>query len=457
MGWFSTYVSDPPGNADQIAGIKDGLSAAAEKAHSAETDLFSIKSSISTWAGQARDNYSESSQRAARRLYNFGAGLTSASSDVDKYYWKLRSVKSYVDGTLRPALENLDSQFDATPMADRWSKFWELRKQALSIQDDYNSKYKELKQSAQELAQSLAGALAIEPVARNSDKVGTYKDPSRTQRLTPSDRERINQELEDLRAGTYDPRNVRQGGIGDCYYLASLMAVMNSSDGQKRLADGIRPHYDSSGNIDGYYVTVYRKPGLFSGPSQEVLVRDTYANGVSSSRHPGVISLYEKAYAQTFPDGVNDSGIFESGGISGGLPKYALPHITGKDTHKVDGKGSWFFGWGEGYDQSERQDIIDSVNSGQPTVASTTSSGNYEDDLAPVDVTLTDGTKQTIQIYASHSYMVKHADQSGVTLVNPHGFNLIPNCDEPTPDGEFTISWEDFEKYYGDVAIGSLW
>lgn len=455
MGWFSTYVSDPPGNADQIAGIKDGLSAAAEKAHSAETDLFSIKSSISTWAGQARDNYSESSQRAARRLYNFGAGLTSASSDVDKYYWKLRSVKSYVDGTLRPALENLDSQFDATPMADRWSKFWELRKQALSIQDDYNSKYKELKQSAQELAQSLAGALAIEPVARNSEYVGTDKDPSRTQRLTPSDRERINQELEDLRAGKYDPRNVRQGMIGDCYYLASLMAIMNSSDGQKRLADGIRPHYDSSGNIDGYYVTVYRKPGMFSGPSQEVLVRDTYANGVSSSRHPGVISLYEKAYAQTFPDGVNGSGIFESGGISGGYPQDALPHITGKGTHTVDGAGG-IFGWGEGYDQSERQDIIDSVNSGRPTVASTASSKNFTSDTAPVTATLPDGTQETIEIYDSHSYMVKKADQSGVTLVNPHGSNPRPSGSK-TSNGEFTISWEDFQKYYGDVAIGSLW
>lgn len=454
MGWFSTYVSDPPGNADQIAGIKDGLSAAAEKANSAEIDLSSIKFSISRWAGQARDNYSESSQRAARRLYNFGAGLTSASSDVDKHYWKLRSIKSYVDGTLRPALENLDKQFDATPMADRWSKFWELRKQALSIQDDYNSKYKELKQSAEELAQSLAGALAIEPVARNSDKVGTDKDPSRTQRLSPSDRKRINQELEDLRAGKYDPRNVRQGGIGDCYYLASLMAVMNSSDGQKRLADGIRPHYDSSGNIDGYYVTVYRKPGMFSGPSQEVLVRDTYANGVSSSGHTGVISLYEKAYAQTFPDGVNGSGIFGSGGIDGGFPQNALPDITGKDTHTVDGAG--VFGWGKGYDQSERQDIIDSVNSGRPTVASTDSSNNFTSKTAPVTATLPDGTQETIKIYDSHSYMVKKADQSGVTLVNPHGKNPRVTGD-PVDGGEFTISWEDFEKYYGDVAIGSLW
>ena len=456
MGWFSNYVSDPPGNADAIAGVRDGLSDAATNANAAENDLSSIKSSISTWAGQARDNYDEANLRGTRRLYNFSEGLQSAKSDVEKYYWEVTSLKSYVNGTLRPALQDLDKQFDTTPMADRWSKFWELRKEALSIQDDYNTRHKKLKQSAEELTQSLKGALAIEPVARNSDKVGTDKDPSRTQRLSPSDRKRINQELEDLRAGKYDLLKVRQGGISDCYYLASLMAVMNSSDGQKRLADGIRPHYDPSGNIDGYYVTVYRKPGTFSGPSQEVLVRDTYTNGVSSSGRTGVISLYEKAYAQTFPDGVNDSGLLGSGGISGGYPQDSLPDITGKGTHTVNGQG-WIFGWGAGYEQSERQDIINSVNSGQPTVASTASSGNYEDDLAPVNVTLADGTQQTIQIYASHSYMVKKADQSGVTLVNPHGFNSIPHCDAPTPDGEFTISWDDFEKYYGDVAIGSLW
>lgn len=456
MGWFSTYISDPPGNADQIAGIKDGLSAASEKANSAEKDLFSIKYSISTWAGQARDNYDEANLRGRRRLYNFDEGLQSATSDVEKYYWEVKSLKSYVDGTLRPALQDLDSQFDTTPMADRWSKFWELRKEALSIQDDYNTRHKKLKQSAEELTQSLKGALAIEPVARDSDKVGTNDDPSRTQRLTPSDHKRIKQELEDLRAGKYDPRNVMQGGIGDCFYLASLMAIMNSGDGQKRLADGIRPHYDSSGNIDGYYVTVYRKPGVVSGPSQQVLVRDTYANGVSSSGDTGVISLYEKAYAQTFPDGVNARRIFESGGIGDGYPQDALPHITGKGTHTVYGAGG-IFGWGEGYDQSERQEIIDSVNSGQPTVASTASSKNFTSKNAPVTATLPDGTQETIKLYDSHSYMVKKADQSGVTLVNPHGFNLIPNSDDPTPDGEFTISWDDFEKYYGDVAIGSLW
>lgn len=82
MGWFSNYVSDPPGNADAIAGVKDGLSDTATNANAAENDLSSIKSSISTWAGQARDNYDEACLRGTRRLYNFNEGLQSAKSDV---------------------------------------------------------------------------------------------------------------------------------------------------------------------------------------------------------------------------------------------------------------------------------------------------------------------------------------------------------------------------------------
>ena len=289
------------------------------------TDLFSIRFSISTWAGQARDDYNEACLRGTRRLYNLYEGLQSAKSDVDKYYWNVKSLKSYVDGTLRPALQDLDKQFAATPLADRWSKLWELRKQALSIQDDYNSRYNELKQSAQELAQSLAGALNAGTYTGDSTSARKVRDSLTRQQLTEDD-------------------------------------INNIENERERLAEGIRPHYDSNNNIDGYYVTIYEKPGLFSGPSHEVLVQDTYAAGVSTSRFKGVASLYERAYAQTYPESV-----------TGGTALDALPKITTKDAHKVDGQGSW----GEGYDKSERQEIIDSANSGRPTVASTGTSKNF--------------------------------------------------------------------------------
>lgn len=169
MGWFSNYVSDPPGNADAIAGVRDGLSDAATNANAAENDLSSIKSSISTWAGQARDNYDEACLRGIRRLYNFNEGLQSAKNDVEKYYWEVTSLKSYVDGTLRPALQDLDMQFDTTPLADRWSKFWELRKEALSIQDDYNTRHK-----TQE-TQAVGGGTGSEPQGGARHRAGSAR------------------------------------------------------------------------------------------------------------------------------------------------------------------------------------------------------------------------------------------------------------------------------------------
>ena len=55
-----------------------------------------------------------------------------------------------------------------------------------------------------------------------------------------------------------------------------------------------------------------------------------------------------------------------------------------------------------------------------------------------------------------HTELLTPNDTAGVTLVNPHGSN--PRVTGGSVNGgEFTISWHDFEKYYGDVVIGSLW
>ncbi len=54
-----------------------------------------------------------------------------------------------------------------------------------------------------------------------------------------------------------------------------------------------------------------------------------------------------------------------------------------------------------------------------------------------------------------HTELLTPNDTAGVTS-NPHGSNPRVTGD-PVDGGEFTISWEDFQKYYGDVAIGSLW
>ena len=454
MTWFSSMIPGAPGNADSIALVAQTLHESATHADNIEQAVSRIPSSISTWKGHAHLDYLESQQRARSRMIHFNEGMACAANDVESYSWSVRAMHNYVENTLRPTAQELDEAFTRTPAGQRINAYFSLLAEARTLQGDYRERYNRLKQEAEDLALSLQQALSIEPVAKKSKFAGGFFDPSRTERLSERDIDRINAELKALREGSFDLRAIAQGSIGDCYYLASLMAVMNSPEGQALLADGIRPHYNQDGTIDGYIVTVYDKPGFFSsGSSTEVLVRDTYANGARSSGSAGVISLYEKAFSQLHPGGVNRSTFFESG-MSAGYPREALPRVTGQGTSTIDGDG--FFGFGSGYDAGEQQTIIEAANSGQPTIANTEFSDAFTNRTAPVDVTLPNGQETRIDIYRGHSYVVTHADSSGLTLVNPHGTNTVSETGTATPNGEFTISWEDFGKYYGNVTLGAV-
>lgn len=454
MTWFSSMIPGAPGNADSIALVAQTLHESATQAENIEQAVSRIPSSISTWKGHAHLDYLESQQRARSRMIHFNEGMACAANDVESYSWSVRAMHNYVENTLRPTAQELDEAFTRTPAGQRINAYFSLLAEARTLQGEYRERYNRLKQEAEDLALSLQQALSIEPVAKKSKFAGGFFDPSRTERLSERDIDRINAELKALREGSFDLRAIAQGSIGDCYYLASLMAVMNSPEGQALLADGIRPHYNQDGTIDGYIVTVYDKPGFFSsGSSTEVLVRDTYANGARSSGSAGVISLYEKAFSQLHPGGVNRSTFFESG-ITAGYPREALPRVTGQGTSTVDGDG--LFGFGSGYDAGEQQTIIEAANSGQPTIANTEFSDAFTNRTAPVDVTLPNGQETRIDIYRGHDYVVTHADSSGLTLVNPHGTNTVSETGSATPTGEFTISWENFNEYYGNVTLGAV-
>ena len=302
MTWFSSMIPGAPGNADSIALVAQTLHESATQAENIEQAVSRIPSSISTWKGHAHLDYLESQQRARSRMIHFNEGMACAANDVESYSWSVRAMHNYVENTLRPTAQELDEAFTRTPAGQRINAYFSLLAEARTLQGEYRERYNRLKQEAEDLALSLQQALSIEPVAKKSKFAGGFFDPSRTERLSERDIDRINAELKALREGSFDLRAIAQGSIGDCYYLASLMAVMNSPEGQALLADGIRPHYNQDGTIDGYIVTVYDKPGFFSsGSSTEVLVRDTYANGARSSGSAGVISLYEKAFSQLQP------------------------------------------------------------------------------------------------------------------------------------------------------------
>ena len=240
MTWFSSMIPGAPGNADSIALVAQTLHESATQAENIEQAVSRIPSSISTWKGHAHLDYLESQQRARRRMIHFNEGMACAANDVESYSWSVRAMHNYVENTLRPTAQELDEAFTHTPAGQRINAYFSLLAEARTLQGEYRERYNRLKQEAEDLALSLQQALSIEPVAKKSKFAGGFFDPSRTERLSERDIDRINAELKALREGSFDLRAIAQGSIGDCYYLASLMAVMNSPEGQALLADGIR-------------------------------------------------------------------------------------------------------------------------------------------------------------------------------------------------------------------------
>ena len=111
----------------------------------------------------------------------------------------------------------------ALPQASASTRTFPSSPKRATLQGEYRERYNRLKQEAEDLALSLQQALSIEPVAKKSKFAGGFFDPSRTERLSERDIDRINAEIKALREGSFDLRAIAQGSIGDCYYLASLM------------------------------------------------------------------------------------------------------------------------------------------------------------------------------------------------------------------------------------------
>ena len=120
-------------------------------------------------------------------------------------------MHNYVENTLRPTAQELDEAFTRTPAGQRLDAYFSLLAEARTLQGEYRERYNRLKQEAEDLALSLQQALSIEPVAKKSKFAGGFFDPSRTERLSERDIDRINAEIKALREGSFDLRAIAQG------------------------------------------------------------------------------------------------------------------------------------------------------------------------------------------------------------------------------------------------------
>jgi len=235
-----------------------------------------------------------------------------------------------------------------------------------------------------------------------------------------------------------DPRDVEQGAIGDCYFLAGLSSVAKARP--EVLKDGITDNgdgtygvrlYDANGKARTVTVDdeLYRKEG--GGPR--------YARG--TDRKELWPALYEKAYAKM-------RGSYETIG-NGGQARRAMEAITGKTSDRV-------------HNQKLTADALwDRVNGAldgnKPIATDTYGSGKKYDNNGVV---------------SGHAYSVLGTQTDGddryVVLRNPWGSGEYSNPAYETDvdwakdgkldgdDGVFRMKLEDFHRLYEHTDVNDV-
>ncbi|MGP9538948.1 C2 family cysteine protease [Brachybacterium sp. AOP43-C2-M15] len=179
---------------------------------------------------------------------------------------------------------------------------------------------------------------------------------------------------------------VRQGSLGDCWYLAALMAVQQTDPGL--LADNISGLGRPPG-ADGWEVRLF-----IDGQWQDVAVGpdDLGTNGTRDHRsgEPTWATIYEMAMINAH-DG-------RASAVSADTPAAGLEMITGESARESDTLG-----------QPSFEDYRQAIDEGRPVTVMT-------DPLKPIGPAHDD-------LVAAHVYQVSGYDESTgeIILTNPHG------------------------------------
>jgi hypothetical protein len=140
-------------------------------------------------------------------------------------------------------------------------------------------------------------------------------------------------------SGTATPistSDIHQHKVGDCYLVASLLALANTPQGRDVIKNAISENNDASGRVVSYTVTLHKEfsqlcPDFLNQlrGSQQVVVSAPFVRGhVSTDASDGLDEMWpaviEKAYAQ-LRGGYNSVG-------NGGYAGDAMYALTGKST-----------------------------------------------------------------------------------------------------------------------------
>ncbi len=397
------------------------------------TDVNTVIGKCDEWTGLARDAFVTSADAEKHEIGVWEDGTLQAANALKSYYftleWAIRSVDN-----IRAQADELWEQYQAMPPADRATHEAAIEKELSYLQERYEYAKNTLSEETLNTGASLREALYFTPEDLHKENgTDTYVDYGDTRSLTQK-------ELADMLARLGDPSsslfNIDQGRIGDCHLLASLNAYNQTEAGRRYLASLITPHYGADGKVDGFYVDF---PG-FDRDRKRVFVQDVleYGDTAGGSHNADLGSIFEKAFVQSHMGGTR--GKIPTWGASGSLSALTMGDISGKATHPTVNLGI--------NRESLKNAAIDAVTTGNPVVAESSPFAGQ------ANVTI-DGNDQTITVSSQHVYTVVGADENGVTLTNPWGYNQTTTKGKKA-GATFTMSWADFYANFGDVTVGQI-
>jgi len=378
-----------PGSPSLITSTHLAWSSRAGECTTASTDIAGA--SVDDWEGVAAEAYRAKRGKIVQQLDDSSEKLQNGAAVLEDYAYALSALEARASGA-RAEKQKL------------WEKFWtsgallDPEKRGAALQEIGAVAQEEQQVQGEAQAAAYDAAVKLLSVLNEQADLGLYF-------VFPSLEGSLDRTVDKnvLENATWDPAEVKQGQVGDCYLMASLMAMMRTKNGQDTLKRNVR--WDDA--AQGYWVTLY-----VDGEPKEYFVDKVYGKGATEGGEVGVVSLYEAAYDKAY--GFRDLN-------DGGFPERALEAVTGQSFHSTLVAQA-----PAGSQQNPNGPLLDSMReslaSGNPVVAGTWNGDNHSFDGVTVEER--DGTvaETSVTIVASHDYEVERVDPDGsVWIRNPHG------------------------------------
>lgn len=389
------------GDPTAVDGAATALRQGARAAENARAQAAKARPDL--WQGAAAEAYSAAVDKTLPETLSIADALDAASGTLSRYAVVQREAQSSFAGA-QADFDHAAKALRANPLdVPAALTVAKAGFAALGAQG-------KLQQAAATAAEELRSALGEDGDARPWwDPFGWFNDEE-----DPD--EHVSDNI--LDDDSFDPDDVAQGSIGDCFMLSSIVSLLNSDKGDEFIRDHVRWDADKQ----GYWVTLYS-----NGEPEEVFVEYVFDNGakqsdwdwfIFSGDKPSIAALYEAAMRQEYGYDFLD----------GGQPYEAMEIITGHDTEVVANNDY------SGLDSDQVDDLREVITDGGQVVLSSPRSGDHH-----ITVTDADGTSREVEVVTGHSYVVTRIDANGdVWMRNPWG----PG-NSADGGGEFRVSSDD--------------